>query len=144
MLFISKLGSLVVYLRNKLARTRKLPELPSQKPPAFPDGGLVYWTGKGKKQTKHNCSRFTDIVYAQVQVCAHPRAHTKTLIWNCSLRTNNKHNEQPHCISSFLKDTSIQTLQRALVSLIGTEIWLESIHRWCSNAVGESAWFKDN
>lgn len=80
LLFISKLGSLVVYLRNKLAGTRKLPKLPSQKPPIFPDGGLVYWTGKGKKQTKHNCSRFTHIHCTPVQVCAHPRAHTKTLI----------------------------------------------------------------
>lgn len=48
-LFISKLGSLVVYLRNKLARIRKLPELPSQKPPVFPDGELVYWTEKGQE-----------------------------------------------------------------------------------------------
>lgn len=79
-LFISKLGSLVVYLRNKLAGTRKLPELPSQKPRVFPDGGLVYWTGKGRKQTKHNCSHFTHIQYVQAQVGAHPHGCTKTLM----------------------------------------------------------------
>lgn len=79
---IHQQASLVVYLRNKLARTRKLPELPSQKSPAFPDGGLVYWTGKGKKQAKHNCALFTHICSSFswcTYTCTHNNTHWKLL-----------------------------------------------------------------
>lgn len=118
-LFISKLASLVVYLRNKLAGTRKLPELPSRKPPLLPNGGLVYWTGKGKKQTKHNCSQFTHIC-ASSGLCT-PTCLAKSLIWNYSMGTKSTNKKQPQCVSSFLKDTN----------------------KHCSESIGSPNWHKD-
>lgn len=101
-LFISKLWSLVVHLRNKLAGTKKLPELPSQKPPVFPDGGLVHWTGKAKKQTKHNCSRFTHICTSS-RLCTSTCTHKNT---DYSVGTKKYVQRAAICIFRFLKDAN--------------------------------------
>lgn len=120
-LFISKLGSLVVYLRNKLAGTRKLPELPSRKPPRLPNGGLVYWTGKGKKQTKHNCSQFTHIC-ASSSLCTHPCASQnhwfETTQWVQRAETRRSH-------SVFQALSKTQT------------------NKHCSESIGSPNWHKD-
>ena len=134
-LLISKLGSLVVYLRNKLAGTRKLPELPSRNPPPHHhplSSPLEHWsTGleRGKKQTKHSSTWFTHV---QVWARAHPRAQPQKL----GLKLLSWYKEQIKGIFHFkLSQTESHkhTATRALVSLIGTEVGIQSIYRQSSN-----------
>lgn len=124
--------SLVVYRRNKLARTWKLPELPSQKSPVSPDGGLVYWTGKGKKQAKHNSSLFTHICTHLdwcTSTCTHKNTHRKPL-GACT-----QHMQRANPLHRWLFSET-----RALTNTAASLNWHRDLaweHRWCSNAAGK-------
>lgn len=120
--------SLVVYRRNKLARTWKLPELPSQKSPVSPDGGLVHWTGKGKKQAKHSSSLFTHICTHLTSTCTHKNTHRKLL------SAYAQHMQRANPLHLWLFSET-----RALTNTAASLNWHRDLaweHRWCLNAAG--------
>lgn len=65
----------VFFIRETNSRTRKLPELPSQTPPTFPNGGALYW--RVKRQEPYItaiCSR----IYVQLWAGSRPPARPST------------------------------------------------------------------